>query len=304
MIWKPIQIGDRAYFEKWFLKKGYPVSDYNFTHLNIWKKTFQYQYAIIEDFLVIWGTDPLSHKSYILMPIGDGDITPVIQRVVEYFDKKGLTLAINAVTAQMKSELESQLTFGFDYHLERNDYEYIYETQKIANYTSKKLKRKKEQCHSFEMHYEYTFSEYKTEDYPSVMALIKAWYDEYADTSDPIIAGELEGIEYVLEHYEELSCKGFVFRVKGKVIGFSLAEQLTAEILLIHFEKGDRNYKGIYDVMKRDLSKWFETFKYLSLEEDMGIRGLRTAKKMYEPTYMIEKGTLYFRKQCGRDQDA
>lgn len=295
MVWLPIQFQDRAFFEAWFLKTKYPVSDYNFTHLNIWKNAFQYQYAIIHDFLVISGVDPLTQESYTLMPIGDGNLSPVIETLWVYFQKSHKPMIIKAVTPDMKSALSVVFNRDMDFELERNNYEYIYETNKIANYTSKKLKRKREQCHSFEMHYEYTVKSYVKEDYDGVMALLKGWYEDYGDYSDPIINGEREGVQYIIDHYDNFSCTGFVFKVKGKVIGFSLAEQLTGEILLIHFEKGDRNYKGIYDVMKRDLSKQFDMVKYLSLEEDMGIRGLRTAKKMYEPTYLIEKGSLHFK---------
>lgn len=303
MVWKPIQITDKAYFENWFLKKKYPISDYNFTHLNIWKEAYQYEYAIFKDFLVISGIDPLTQESYILMPMGEGNFCEVIEILMNYYKSLKRPLTIKAVTSKMKEEIGSSLKDEFEFELERNNYEYIYETYKLANYTSKKLKRKREQCHSFEMHYEYSVSTYEPSDYQGVMDLLRRWYEDYGDYVDPIINGERKGIQYIMDHYDAFSCTGFVFKVKGKVIGFTLAEQLTEEILLIHFEKGDRNYKGIYDVMKRDLSKWFDTIKYLSLEEDMGIRGLRTAKKMYEPTQMIEKGSIHFKENQRRGQD-
>lgn len=303
MVWLPIQLQDRVFFENWFLKKKYPISDYNFTHLSIWKDAFQYQYTIIEDFLVISGVDPLTKEVYILMPIGEGNLNGVIETLWAYFRSQNKPMTFKAVTARMKEELSHMLNQDFEFELERNNYEYIYETYKIANYTTKKLKRKREQCHSFEQHYEYSLTTYEKADYDGVMALLRGWYEDYGDYSDPIINGERKGVQYIIDQYDNFSCTGFVFKVKGKVIGFSLAEQLTEEILLIHFEKGDRAYKGIYDVMKRDLSKWFNSVKYLSLEEDMGIRGLRTAKKMYEPTYLIEKGSIHFKERQRRNQD-
>lgn len=303
MNWRPIQIQDKVFFENWFLKKKYPISDYNFTHLNIWKDAFHYQYTMIEDFLVISGVDPLTQESYVLMPIGEGDLSGVIETLWSYYKVQHAPMTLKAVTATMKEELGSALIQDFDFELERNNFEYIYETHKIANYTSKKLKRKREQCHSFEMHYEYSVHPYEKQDYDGVMALLRNWYEDYGDYSDPIINGERSGVQYIMDHYDTFSCMGFVFKVKDKVIGFTLAEQLTEEILLIHFEKGDRAYKGIYDVMKRDLSKRFDSVKYLSLEEDMGIRGLRTAKKMYEPTYLIEKGSIHFKERQRRSRD-
>lgn len=294
MIWKSIQKDDRAFFEHYFSLKSYPVSDYNFTHLNIWKDSFDFKYTLVEDFLVISGKDPITKEAYIFMPIGTGNLDQVIKTLLFEFKANQKQLIIKAITPKMKIEFQEKIQRHFTYRANRNDFEYIYETDKIANYTSKKLKRKKEQCHSFEQHYEYVFSEYQDSDRQGVMALLSEWYSHYESDNDPIIQGEKVGIQYVLDHYDQFSCRGFLIKVADKVIGFTLAEQLTEQIMLIHFEKGDRNYKGIYDIMKRDLSKWFKSVEYISLEEDMGIRGLRTAKKMYEPAAMIEKGIIQF----------
>ncbi len=292
MIWKPVAMEDRALIDQHFAINSYPISDYNFTHLSIWCELFSIRYAMVQDFLVISGVDPITLKSYIYMPIGSGNLKEALIQIGKQFVDQ--PLLIRAVTPEMVNSFKETVNqFNWLYGTDRSEYEYLYKLEKFKNYLGKDLRRKREQCHAFERNYDFTFTPYEGTDLPQVLELIEEWYADYKDDSDPFISGERTGILALLNTYETYPSKGFVLRVAKKVIGFILAEALTEKILVIHFEKGNRSYKGVYDLMKRELARYYDgLFDFISLEEDMGIDGLRKAKSMYRPDQLIEKGYI------------
>ena len=63
---------------------------------------------------------------------------------------------------------------------------------------------------------------------------------------------------------------------------------------LVHFEKGDNNYKGVYQFINNETAKNLpETVLYINREQDLGDEGLRQAKMTYRPCGFINKYLAY-----------
>jgi hypothetical protein len=64
---------------------------------------------------------------------------------------------------------------------------------------------------------------------------------------------------------------------------------------VIHLEHADINFQGSFPFINQKFleNEWYD-LKYVNREEDMGISGLRKAKKSYHPCFMVKKyiGTL------------
>jgi hypothetical protein len=59
---------------------------------------------------------------------------------------------------------------------------------------------------------------------------------------------------------------------------------------LIHFEKGNPDYKGIYQAINQMfLERSGNTFEFVNREQDLDIQGLRKAKLSYHPVNFIKK---------------
>ena len=78
----------------------------------------------------------------------------------------------------------------------------------------------------------------------------------------------------------------------GKVIAFTFGEKLNSDTAVIHVEKADSNFRGIYAAINQNFvaNEWSDMI-YINREEDMGIDGLRKAKESYRPVKMVEKFT-------------
>lgn len=291
MLWKPIGIEDSQMISERLKKAAYPLSDYNFTHMMLWQAAFKLEYLIYKDFLLIRGDDFLDGKPFIYMPIGDGDLASLLNELLAL--EEAPQYVLKAISPDMNAILSSHFKAHYLYRMDRNEAEYNYKMEKLAHYNGPELRRKREQCQSFEKKHDYSFRIYSpVNDYRKLHSFLTNWYDDYNEPS-PLILAEKEGILNIIHHYMKLPCEGYCLWVGETLIGFILAEALNDDILVVHFEKGNRAFKGVYDMMKRELAKvYVSRYGYLSLEEDMGVEGLRQAKSLYCPDIMQQKGSI------------
>ena len=101
---------------------------------------------------------------------------------------------------------------------------------------------------------------------------------------------EERSLEVMFEYFDALELCGGVIVIDGNIAAFSIGEKLNESCALIHVEKADTSYKGIYAAINNEFVKneWSD-FEYINREEDMGIEGLRKAKLSYRPHHMVKK---------------
>ena len=104
------------------------------------------------------------------------------------------------------------------------------------------------------------------------------------------LASEDEAIKEVLNLMDRLPIFGGTILIDGKIEAFTLAEKLNNEIAVIHFEKANPKFDGLYQL----INQWFcqnelGEYKYVNREQDLGIDGLRKAKQSYHPHHMVNK---------------
>ena len=87
-----------------------------------------------------------------------------------------------------------------------------------------------------------------------------------------------------------LGVKGGGIRIDGKLRAFSLGKLINEDMAVIHIEKADESFEGIYSVINQQFAEHeWSGVKYINREEDMGIEGLRKAKLSYRPVELIQK---------------
>jgi hypothetical protein len=93
-----------------------------------------------------------------------------------------------------------------------------------------------------------------------------------------------------LKHFEKLEIQGGAILIDSKVQAFSLGELLNPDTAVIHIEKANPEFTGIYAAINQ-MFCWeaFAHVKYVNREQDLGVEGLRKAKQSYYPDHMVEK---------------
>ena len=83
---------------------------------------------------------------------------------------------------------------------------------------------------------------------------------------------------------------GFVYYADTDPAGFLLARKLLNDTCVIHFAKGKREYKGIFQYMFNHFVRQFEgTFRFYNFEQDLGKINFRKTKRSYDPDTLLKK---------------
>ena len=98
-----------------------------------------------------------------------------------------------------------------------------------------------------------------------------------------------------IEWREELGLRGVVLYVGDVPVAFTLGEEDTKERFIIHVEKAVGEYRGVYQYINRAFALELpERFVEINREQDLGIPGLRQAKKTYKPSRLLMKHRIRF----------
>ena len=101
---------------------------------------------------------------------------------------------------------------------------------------------------------------------------------------------EKKSVLLALNNMDELGLTGGTIFIDGKLCAFTVGERLHPHVQLIHIEKANTEYDGIFPMINQQyVLHECEDVELINREEDMGIEGMRKAKRSYNPLKMIEK---------------
>ncbi len=99
-----------------------------------------------------------------------------------------------------------------------------------------------------------------------------------------------------LANLEALGVTGGCIEVEGAVEAFTLGELLNPDTVVIHIEKANAAFHGLYQVINQQfLEREWANVRYVNREQDLGVSGLRRAKESYYPHHMVEKFVVILR---------
>ena len=178
--------------------------------------------------------------------------------------------------------------------------EYVYSTDDLVNLPGIHFKKIRNVIHKFFREYEgrYEILKIASEHIECIRNFQGEWLDEKLfRENNPLhevqLANENAGVQCALDNFFELGLDGIVILIDGKIHGYMYGSPLSAE----HFDaisgKGEPAIPNISSVLKREFARLCcSGFKYVNLEEDLGVEGLRNMKTLYMPAYLIENFIL------------
>lgn len=185
----------------------------------------------------------------------------------------------------------------FMYTQDEEGYDYVYLRESLETLSGKKLHAKRNHIHRFEELYpDWSYETISELNAKECRDMVVAWREEKLgvdDQQDEELRMETGLIEYALDHQKELGLIGGALRVEGKIVAITLGERLTDDTFVVHFEKAFSTMQGAYPMINREFVRHeLGSYTYVNREEDLGIEGLRRAKRSYCPYKMIKKGIV------------
>lgn len=287
---KEIKIEDKAIFDNFFLKHSIKISEYTFTNLFVWNDFRIIEYAIYKDKLVIKAE--CENERYLLPPIGDNLNSDFYNELIEY----GIKNNIRYIKRVCEDSINNITKIGDLKIIEdRDNFDYVYDTKELVELNGSKYSSKRGFVKKFLDTYDYEYRSFNEEYKKECLDLAEKWVLN-KKTEDKTAKNEFIAINKLLNYYDLLKVKSGIILIEGKVKAFAFGEKLNKNTFVIHFEKADTDFVGIYQTINKIFieKECYHKFEFINREQDLGIPGIRKAKMSYYPLFMIKKYNVSF----------
>lgn len=290
---KCLTLEDNEIINKFVDKGSIQSYEYLFSSLYMWRKLDSVKYAIIDETLVIekmeegkgtFYAKPLMYKKENLVKL----VEILMERNENYTDRDYL---FGDVDQNFINDLKKYTDYKIEVKEDVDDFEYVYKTEDLIELRGKKYHGKKNHVNTFEKTYNYEIKTITTEDVVNdCLELLHRWHEEVLTTIDKEMCMEIDAIKDIFVELQYLNLESIAVYVEGKLAGFSVGERVNDKLAVIHIERGELEYKGVYSFINRKfLMEYFSDTEYVNRQEDTGNEGLRKAKESYHPAEMVKK---------------
>lgn len=290
---KEIELSDKTIFEQVLKQEQPEMSEYTFTNLFIWRRSRVIEFAEYKDGLIVKTLH--DGKTGFYPPVGYDDLGEVYSVISDYAKKSNLPFVIERVPGYQVERLRQT---GDDKNYlftdDRDNYDYIYTSEKLAFLKGRKLDGKRGFVNNFRKKYQFNYLKYHSHMRERCLKMAGSWINRKGKLEAPQLIGllnEFEALNQLLEHFDELDFIGGVLCVNGNPAAMTFGEPLNDDMFVVHFEKANTDYVGSYQMINQQFvqNEMVGKYAYVNREQDLGISGIRKAKKSYVPDRMLSK---------------
>ena len=289
---RPLTIGDRDVLAPFLLASGRQSCEFVFSNLFLWSGTYRPGWCFVGSHLYL-----LLQTEDILMFAPGGARGPKPDELLAVSDRMiraGYSGSFDHV------DLEYLKTFpdvGTRFSAERMDSrydEYIYCVDALVGLHGRLLSKKRNLIAQFSEDYPDAALEPLS---PSNLSEALAVQDDWLAAQEkpvPIEAAhEAAAIRMLADHFTELPVEGLVLRAGGRVVSFAVYSPVSPDLWTVHFEKTRYEYKGASQFITHETAVALQgRARLINREQDLGIPGLRQAKRSYDPLFLLQNYSL------------
>lgn len=298
MIFKKLDLEDKGIIDKYIYPYKFLSCEYSFTSLYIWKDACDIQYTIYKESLILKKKD-FDGNYHFMQPLGyqRENLGEIIEALKAYREENHMKYLFKDLEESFIERFNALFNKKNEFCIkeDRDNFDYLYEAQKLMSFSGKKLHSKKNHYNSFIKTYNYEVVEIKEgKVIKDVCLAAEKWYEE-TEERDCKLFYELLAIKKIVSNMDLLKLNGVAVYVDGRLAAFSIGESLNEKLAVIHIEKGDKDINGIYSFIAKTLiDKCFSNAVIVNREQDLGIDGLRKSKMSYYPIKLEKKFILSF----------
>lgn len=293
MQFKDLSLEDKDIINQYSKNSNIESYEYLFSSLYMWRKLNKVKYNIIDGALVIEKNEE-GKGTFYAQPIGyrKEDLVKLIDKLIErneeFTDREYL---FGDVDENFINDIKKYTDYKIEVKEDVDDFEYVYKTEDLINLRGRKYHGKKNHYNSFVKTYEYEIKDINNDHIKKdCINLLHKWHDEMLQTVDREMCMEIDAIRDVFKEIHELDLETIAVYVDDELAGFAIGELVNDKLAVIHAERGEIQYKGIYSFINKEfLVKSFSKTEFVNRQEDAGNAGLRKSKKSYYPTKMVKK---------------
>ena len=285
MVFEPISLNRQTDYLELLNSCPQVASDYSFLNLWAWADEYGLRWAWEDKFVWIRQTKP---EDLFWAPVGLWD---QIDWKAIFNDRQIRQTSFIRIPQKLVESWRTSLGGLAIVEEERGHWDYLYTVEDLAELKGNRYHKKKNLLNQFVKKYEFTYVPFAPEMIDQAMAMQDDWCTWRDCESSEILSAENKSISRIFQNWDQLSgTLGGALLVDGAMVAYTVAEALTDETVVIHFEKGDTQYKGIYQAINQMfLAHSAGNFLLVNREQDLNDPGLRKAKLSYQPVEFLQK---------------
>ncbi len=285
-----IRANSKEELQPYFDKVSYEACEYSFTTMYMWQQSYGFRYYKTDKFLLIFGE--YEGEVFVINPLCENQyLDEAFDEIEHIFRELQKPLEFRAITEEIKAYIEKRYGNRFYYYNIRDNWDYVYEGDKMRDLSGRKLHSKKNHFNSFLKEYDgrYEYRLLTKDEFEKCIELEEKW--ARTKENDQNLISERLAISKIFSNIRFLPDirVGGIY-VDGKLEAFSIGDLILPNMALIHVEKANPDIRGLYVAMSVFfLRNEFENAELINREDDLGMEGLRQAKLSYKPYKMVEK---------------
>ncbi len=263
------------------------VSEFTFAGLFLFRHEYGYEISSADDGTII-GRGSKNGRRFVILPQGPppgpAGTKLLAELLAEYEYIRGFSERLLRENLDRLQELKVWAA------ADRDNYDYLYDREDMAELAGKKFHKKRNLIHNFERTYpEHHAEKFDSSHSAAAMTVLELWRRQVQ------IEGDYTEAREAIELHTELGLTGKVVCINGTPAAFALGESLAnGSSFVIHVEKGNHDLKGIYQYIFRELVRGLpREIQTVNREQDVGDPGLRQSKLTYRPVGYTRKFQLW-----------
>lgn len=217
--------------------------------------------------------------------VKDNDYSFPVECIKKFFKEKNQKIKFRGIPEEYLDKFRSFLDFPYELQTNQHENDYLYDADIFRYYKGKKLHKKRNNYNRFVKEYQdrYEFRQIDKKDYYQIYEFLHKWTE--TKVVDDSIKNEVFGTKKLLCHYGSLDfVMGGVY-IDGILEGFSIANLLNKDYVIIQVEKANPNIRGLYQYLAQEMIlQEFPDVLYVNRQEDLGVPGLIKSKQSYRPS--------------------
>lgn len=273
------------------------LSGYTFAMLFAWNGMFSYEWTRLDDeTLLIAAFVPSDRQRSLLQPEGEFGVVSQ-QLLLHAIRELDYPLKLTGVTDSFLVQYP-EFSMHFDVVEDRGQDNYVYAAIDLATLAGRRYSKKRNLIAQAESVYQWSAHPLAVGSREDCVRVLERIAYVEGETLSQSLRYERQALHAIMTHFSRLHQRGVLIRIDGEPVAFSIYEPLVPDTAVIHFEKAERQLKGLYQLINRETAKAIvsEGFQWINREEDLDIEGLRQSKSSYYPKELIRYNVLTYRR--------
>lgn len=283
-----LSFNDREWITHRLLEDDRQACEYSFANNYLWSDIYGVKMAKEQGCLIFQFEDGDEHCYTI--PIGAGNRKGALDALIAMEREKGRGLVLGTLMQSDLDWLEQNYPGQYKVETNRDDYDYVYTTEKLSTLSGRKLHGKRNHIARFKDGNNWLYRDMMPEDAGECLRFLDLWKEAESENWNDEMENELHINRRALRHLADLVLDGGMLYKGGRLVAFCIGEPLNSNTYVVHIEKALASVQGAYPMINQQfVLHHCQDYEYVNREEDTGDEGLRKAKLSYQPALLVEK---------------